>query len=86
MSAPHGLRDQLEGCGVARTHNAEVATVESGDPGNPEALSDDDQAGIRAAETEIGVQLDQLGDAPSVGGGDHLDLEFACGHGTEEAR
>ena len=53
---------------MARTHNAEMATVESGDAGDPKALSDDDQAAIRATQTKIGIALDQLGDAPSVGG------------------
>ena len=63
---------------MVRTDNAEVTTVERRDPGDPEALCDDDQAGIRAAEAKIGVRLDQLGDPSSVGGGDHLDLEVAC--------
>ncbi len=42
-------------------------------------------AGIRAAEAQIGVSLDQLGDPSSVGGGDRLDLELACSDGSEEA-
>ena len=70
---------------MVRADDAEVATVEGCDPGDPEALCDDDQAGIRAAEAQIGVPLDQLGDPSGVGGGDHLDLEVACRHGSEEA-
>jgi len=83
--SPRLLRDQLEGGGVVRADNAEVATVEGCDPGGPEALCHDDHTGIRAAETQIGVPLDQFGDPSSVGGGDHLDLEVACSDGSEEA-
>lgn len=51
--------------GVARTYNAEMAPVEGGDSGELKALCDDDQAGIRAAETEVGIGFDQVGDRPA---------------------
>jgi hypothetical protein len=80
------LRNQLEGCGVVWTHNTEVAPVESGDPGDPEAFSDRDQARVCATETQISVRLDQFGDPQSVSGRDHLNLKLTHGHGAEERR
>lgn len=71
---------------MTRAYNAEMTSVECGDLGDRESLGDHDQAGIRAAEAEIGVRLDQLGDPPSVSRRDDLDLELARCHGTEERR
>ncbi len=61
-----------------------MAPVEGGDSGELKALCDDDQAGIRAAETEVGIRLDQVGDPLSVSGRDRLDLQLTRGEGTEE--
>lgn len=69
---------------MVRANDAEVAVVESGDPGDPESLGDDDETGIGATETEVGVSVDQLGYSVGVTARDHLDLEFAIGQGTEE--
>lgn len=79
-----GSWNQIEGVGVARTNNAEMAPVEGGDFGECKALGDDDQAGIRAAETEVGIRLNQVGDPSSVSGRDRLDLQLARGESTEE--
>ena len=80
------LWNQFEGCGVDRTYDREVAPVERGDPGGPEALGDRDQAGVGATESKIGVGLDQFGDSSSVYGCDRFDLELTCGYGAEETR
>ena len=77
-------RNEIEGAGVARTYDTEVAPVEGGDPVDREPLSDDDQTRVRTAETKVGICLDQIGDPPSIGGCEHLDLDLARGHGTEE--
>ncbi len=61
-----------------------MAPVEGGDSGELKALCDDDQAGIRAAETEIGIGFDQVGHPPSISGRDRLNLELTRGEGTEE--
>jgi hypothetical protein len=71
---------------VSGPDDAEVAAVEGCDPGELQALGDGDKAGVGAAEAEVGVGLDQLGDPARVGGRDRLDLELAVGHCLEEPR
>ncbi len=61
-----------------------MAPVEGGDSGELKPLGDDDQAGIRAAETEIGIRFDQVGHPPSISGRDRLNLQLTRGDGTEE--
>lgn len=48
--------------------DAEVAVVEGGDLGGAEAFGDGDEAGVGAAEGEVGVAVDELGDSGPVVG------------------
>jgi hypothetical protein len=56
-----------------------MATIEGGDRGQLEPLSDCDQAGVDAAEVLVGVVLGQLGDALPVGCGELFDDQLAIG-------
>ena len=66
------------------SYDAEVSAVERRERAELHAFGDDDEAGVGAAEAEVGVGLDQLGDPPCICGCDGLDLEFAVGDGAEE--
>jgi hypothetical protein len=48
---------------VGRVDGREVAVVEGEDERRVEALGEGDHRGVDAAEREVGVALDQLGDA-----------------------
>ena len=63
-----GSGKELEGGGVVREHDAEVAAVERRDRRDLEAFREDDQARVGAAEPEVGIGLDQVGDPLSVAG------------------
>src|SRR6266496_5425248 len=66
--------DQFEGRCVTWSDDAEVPAVKCRDRGDAEAFRDNDQAGVGAAEAEVGVSLDQFRDSPCVCGRDRLDL------------
>jgi hypothetical protein len=70
---------------VSGPGDAEGPAVEGCDRGEHQAFCTD-QAGLGAAEAEVGVGLDQIGDPARVGGRDRLDLALAVGHGPEEPR
>lgn len=59
------------------THDCEVAVVEGGDAGDAEAFGDGDQAGVGAAEAEVGVGLDEFTDAGPVVWAERFDGEVA---------
>lgn len=44
-------------------YSREVATIERGDPGDAETFRKCDQAGVSAANWEVRVALDELGNA-----------------------
>lgn len=54
-------RKQVEGLDVSRSENAEVAVIEGGDLAGTEPLGNRDQTGVCAAESEVGVDVDELG-------------------------
>lgn len=53
---------------VAGTHHREVAVIHGRDLGHLEALGQRDDAGVGAAEREVGVGLDELRGSLQVGG------------------
>jgi hypothetical protein len=54
---------------VTGPDDRDVPVVEGGDLMHAEALGDCDHRGVRGAEREVGVGLDQAGHAVEVGGG-----------------
>lgn len=59
---------------MGRVDGREVAVVEGEDERRVEALGEGDHRGVDAAEREVGVALDQLGDAGVVLGNERLDV------------
>ncbi len=54
-------------------HDGEVAAVQGGDPGDVEAFGDGDDAGVGAAQVEVGVGFDEFGDTGPVGPAEWFD-------------
>lgn len=50
-------REEFEGVDVRRAHGGEVAAIKRRDARGPEALSYGDEAGVGAAEWEVGIAL-----------------------------
>ena len=79
-------RHKLERIDVARPDHTEVPMVQRRDTTRPEPLSDHDEAGVGFTKSEVGVALDEFGDALVVGCGEHLDQQVAGGDRPAEAR
>lgn len=58
---------------MARPHNGEVAPVQGGDLDYAKPFGDGNDAGVDATETEVRVNLDQLGDAFPVDAGQRFN-------------
>jgi hypothetical protein len=71
------LRDDRERVDVLGPHSAEVPMIERRDRVEPEALSQGNEAGVKASERAVAVQLGQLRDAGPILGGQFLDGDLA---------
>ena len=79
-----GSGQEDEDVGVAGAHHGEMTAVQGGDLGDPKSFGDSKDAGVDAAQVEIGVGLDQLGHPGPVGGDEILDDELARDQGAVE--
>lgn len=80
------LRQENEGLDVLRTDGTEVPPISREDRGDRAPLSDRDNAGVRTAEREVGVLLDQLRHALEILGDEIGDHQITAGEGSEEGR
>jgi hypothetical protein len=78
------LREQLEGIDVAGSDDREVGAVEGQNLPDAEALGHGDDAGVRGAEGQVGVALDELRAAFQVLGGEGDEAEGADGNGAQD--
>ena len=77
---------EFEGVAVGRPDDAEVGAVQGGNAGCSKAFRDGDQAGVGAAEGQIGVAFDEFADALPVLSGERLDGQGAVDDRVVERR
>ena len=66
-------------------HEAEVPTVEGGDPRCFQALGGGDHGGVDGPEREVAIGRNELGDSNHVPGFEGLGEELTVDQGAEEA-
>ena len=79
-----GSGDEFERRAVGGAHDGEVSPVESRYTGLVEPLGDRHDAGVGAAEGQVDVGLDEVGDSFEIRARQVLDREISLGDGTEE--